>query len=360
MRLRERERGFAVTARDSRDQAVPDHAHRRHRDARLLCFRKRQAHILEYEGQNKSSRVGLPGDLVTVDLVRAPAEHRARHDVDERLWIEPTLSDHGNDFSEHLQRRRAHHIAEQFEEVCVLRVGTDHKCPLSKVVEDRLAALDIGGNASGDDEQLARLGSIRIPEHRRSYITLSVARMLARQERRSRRANRAHRQMDCAGHQTRGQTVETDVPATEHDFAHGIVVRQHADDNLAVEQIADIGRRSETECLKPADLVRAADIGDHPSPGGCEVRGHRRSHVTKPDKADFAHDRPVTSGSSVASLARQIPGCTCEGKRRAWLVLGHGGSWPAAAAPFDAHLATDTSRYLATSASRPCLNLPRS
>jgi len=31
--------------------------------------------------------------------------------------------------------------------------------------------------------------------------------------------------MDCAGHQTRSQTVETDVFATEHDFAHGIVVR---------------------------------------------------------------------------------------------------------------------------------------
>src|SRR5881227_3933775 len=114
--------------------------------------------------------------------------------------------------------------------------------------------------------------------------------------------------MDCAGHQTRGQTVETDVPATEHDFAHGIVVRQHADDNLAVEQIANIGRRSETECLKPADLVRAADIGDHPSPGGCEVRGHRRSHVTKADKADFAYDWLDASQFRIVSPPGQIPG----------------------------------------------------
>ena len=144
--------------------------------------------------------------------MRASAEHRARHDVDERLRIQSTLSEYSNGFSEHLQRGRAHHVAEQFDEVCFFRVGADHKSALSETVEDRLAALDIGRDASGDDEQLARLGSIRISEHRRSYVALSVPRMLAREQRRGRRADRAHRQMDRAGHQTRGQTVETISP----------------------------------------------------------------------------------------------------------------------------------------------------
>ena len=84
--------------------------------------------------------------------MRTSAEHRARHDVDERLWIQPTLSQHGNGFSEHLQRRRAHHVAEQFDEVRVLRVGADHKGSLSQTIEDRLAAHDFGRAASGDDE----------------------------------------------------------------------------------------------------------------------------------------------------------------------------------------------------------------
>src|SRR5258707_324609 len=82
--------------------------------------------------------------------------------------------------------------------------------------------------ASGNDEQLARLGGIRIPEHRRSYVTLPVPRMLARHDRRSRRANCAHREVDRAGHQTRGQTVETVVAGPEYDFVYGIVVWQHA------------------------------------------------------------------------------------------------------------------------------------
>ncbi len=111
--------------------------------------------------------------------MRTPSEHRARHDVDEWLGIQPTLPNDSNDFSEHLQRGRAHHVAEQFDEVCIRRLGTDHKRSLTKIVEDRLAALDIGRSASGDNEQLARLGSVRIPEYRRSYVALSIARMLA-------------------------------------------------------------------------------------------------------------------------------------------------------------------------------------
>jgi len=111
--------------------------------------------------------------------VRTPAEHRARHNVDERLRIQPALSNDSDDFSEHLYRGRAHHVAEQFDEVCIRRLGTDHTRPLPEIVEDRLAALDIGWSASGNDERLARLGSVRIPEYRRSYVALSIARVLA-------------------------------------------------------------------------------------------------------------------------------------------------------------------------------------
>src|ERR1700686_3017585 len=89
---------FAVTARDPRDQPVADHAHRWHRDTRPLRFGKRQAHILQHEGQDKPGCVSLSGNLVAVNLVRASAEHGARHDVDERLRIQPALPDHGNDF----------------------------------------------------------------------------------------------------------------------------------------------------------------------------------------------------------------------------------------------------------------------
>jgi len=99
--------------------------------------------------------------------------------------------------------------------------------------------------------------------------------------------------MDRAGHQTGGQTAETDVLATAHDFAHGIVVWQHADNDLAVQEVAEISRRSQTWRLKAGDLVRAADIGNHPSSGANEVGGHRHSHMTKADKADFAQHRPT-------------------------------------------------------------------
>src|SRR5258705_7688439 len=80
---------------------------------------------------------------------------------------------------------------------------------------------------------------------------------------------------------------------------------------LAVEQVAEIRRRPETGRLKPGDLVRAADIGDHPSPGGHEVSGHRRSHAAKSDKTDFAQRRLAASQLSVTSkLPRQILECT--------------------------------------------------
>jgi len=55
------------------------------------------------------------------------------------------------------------HIAEQFDEVCVSRVSSDHKGPLSDTVEDRLAASTSAG-AGGNDEQLRALAASGFPK----------------------------------------------------------------------------------------------------------------------------------------------------------------------------------------------------
>src|SRR5260370_41184943 len=118
-----------------------------------------------------------------------------------------------------------------------------------------------------------------------------MPRVLACQQRCSLRADRAPRQMDRARHQARGQHVERIVAAAEYDVAHGVIIRQHAYDDLAVEEVTDIRCGPEAERLELPDLLRATDIADHPAAGGDEVCGHRRSHVTKADEADFAHER---------------------------------------------------------------------
>jgi hypothetical protein len=93
--------------------------------------------------------------------------------------------------------------------------------------------------------------------------------------------------MNRAGVQTGPQSVEANIPATEHDLAHGIVIRQHADDHLTVKQVTDIRCGPETECLELALLIRAANIGDHPPSIGREVGCHRRSHATEAHETDF-------------------------------------------------------------------------
>jgi hypothetical protein len=69
---------------------------------------------------------------------------------------------------------------------------------------------------------------------------------------------------------------------------HGIVIRQHTDDDLAVEQVTDIRCGPETACLELADLIRATDIGNHLQSLGREVPGHRRAHAAKANKTDFS------------------------------------------------------------------------
>src|SRR5258708_8751546 len=123
---------------------------------------------------------------------------------------------------------------------------------------------------------------------------------------------------------------------TEYGFAYGIVVRQHADDDVTVKQVADIRRRVETERLEFTELIRAADICDHPSSGGREVCGHRPSHVTKADKSDFAQRRRSGGRRFCAAGVRKgwNFGYTSGDNWRASFLFGHQGSWsPAAARP---------------------------
>jgi hypothetical protein len=100
--------------------------------------------------------------------------------------------------------------------------------------------------------------------------------------------------MNCARHQAQGKTIDAEVLTPKYDVANSIVVRQHADDDLAFEQVADIRCGLETDCRQLAHPVRPTYICDHPISGGGKVCGHHRAHVTETDKADCAlHQRAV-------------------------------------------------------------------
>jgi hypothetical protein len=102
--------------------------------------------------------------------------------------------------------------------------------------------------------------------------------------------------MNCAALQSRGKTFNVEVISTDYDIAHGVIVRHHADDDIAVEQVGDFGRGLKTKRGELVHLVRASDIGSHPMSGGGEVCGHRCSHATKTDEAAFAYRLSVVCG----------------------------------------------------------------
>src|SRR5208337_1541622 len=182
------------------------------------------------------------------------------------------------------------------DEICVRRLGADDKCLLSKAVEQRLTAFDIGWAAGGDNEELARPGGVGIPEDRGRDVALPVTGVLRREEGRSGRADRAHRKMNCATLQPRDETLEAGVVSPERDIANGGVVRHHADDDVAVEQVGKLRGGVETERREPVHLVRATDVGSHPMSARDKVCGHRRPHAAKTDKADFALTRLTAGG----------------------------------------------------------------
>src|ERR1700730_10809208 len=97
--------------------------------------------------------------------------------------------------------------------------------------------------------------------------------------------------MNGAGSQTLREAIEPDRLAAEHDFANGGVIRQHADDDLAVKEIGDVRCGLEAKRRELALLLRTANIGDHPTPGGGKVCRHCRAHLTETDKADLSFGR---------------------------------------------------------------------
>jgi hypothetical protein len=117
--------------------------------------------------------------------------------------------------------------------------------PLAELVQQRSATLDIGRSATGNNKELAGLGRIRVAEHGCCHVALSAPRMGDRELRGSRRADCAHREMDAARPEPGGETLAS--LAAERDLAHGLVVRQDADDHLAIEQVGKIGGRFESE-----------------------------------------------------------------------------------------------------------------
>ena len=112
--------------------------------------------------------------------------------------------------------------------------------------------------------------------------------------------------------QPHGEAVDAAIAAPEYDVADGGIVGQHADHDLAIEQVGDVGRRLEAERRELVHLVRATDIGDHPMAGAGKVRSHRGAHVTKADKTDFAlpgecgRGRTIVCDGSVSSIGRLL------------------------------------------------------
>ena len=84
--------------------------------------------------------------------------------------------------------------------------------------------------------------------------------------------------------QTRGQPLFPRF--AEYRLANRAVVRQHADDEIAVEQIGNAEFRLQAEGPYCRRAVRTANIGGHPAAAGREIGRHGAAHATQPDKAD--------------------------------------------------------------------------
>src|ERR1700704_4868223 len=82
---------IGISAGDSCGKSLTHDLDGRHGDAVVFCFGKGQANILERERHDESRRIGLTDNLVAVNSMYPAAKHRARHDVEERLGIEPPL-----------------------------------------------------------------------------------------------------------------------------------------------------------------------------------------------------------------------------------------------------------------------------
>jgi hypothetical protein len=155
--------------------------------------------------------------------------------------------------------------------------------------------------AGRDDEQLAGPGGIRIAEHRRRNIALAVLSVLPGEFACRGRADRAHREMHGIWPQTRGQSRFPGF--AEYRLANRAVVRQHADDDIAVEQIGNAEFRLQAKAPDFRRTVGTANIGDHRAAAGREIGRHGAAHATQPDKADASIQRLAMA---VATVNRRV------------------------------------------------------
>jgi hypothetical protein len=151
-------------------------------------------------------------------------------------------------------------------------------------VEQRTVALKRVTGTGRDDEQLAGLGRIGITERRRRDIVLAVVFVLLGEFVCSGRADRAHREMHGIWLQTRGQPRFPGF--AEYRLANRAVVGQHADDEIAAEQIGSAAFRLNAEGPNFRRALRTANIGDHPAADSREIGSDRAAHATQSDKAD--------------------------------------------------------------------------
>src|ERR1700757_34632 len=138
--------------------------------------------------------------------------------------------------------------------------------------------------AGNDDRELLRLGRIGVSKDWRRDINLSAAAMIARKAGSGDRADRAHRDMDRIWSEVAGKPA---VIAKE-DVPDNLVVWQHAEDDLAIEQVRQMQGGYHPACAEFLGLRRPSHIGVHRVAGGREVRRHRATHQAKAYKPDLA------------------------------------------------------------------------
>ncbi len=104
--------------------------------------------------------------------------------------------------------------------------------------------------------------------------------------------------MDRARRQAGDQSL--DLLAPERDLAHGRVVRQHGDDDFALEYVGEIGGGFEPERQQRAHLLRTAHAGDPPVAGGSQILGHGGTHSAKSHKSNLT-SRGAAPGNLIAA-----------------------------------------------------------
>ena len=106
--------------------------------------------------------------------------------------------------------------------------------------------------------------------------------------------------MDRARRQAGSESLDPLAP--ERDVAHGRVVRQHGDDDFAIEHVGEISGGFEPERQECAHLLRTAHAGDHRVAGGGQILGHGGTHSAKSHKSNLTW-RGAALGASIAAAS---------------------------------------------------------